>query len=508
MGQHSKHIDNLFKDELGAYAETPPPMAWDALEKRLDKLPPRGAAINPGKALYLVMVTSLLLLSVSVAKKLYVDHKAYLSSDVSAINVPVKGNNPAAGRPVSEAAGTQIADKSISGSLNNNPDKNQIKNNIADQTIPGNSNSGHKKALQVYKKMTGIKGLKKDTYTTATKSNTQASGSGNEKELADNQEIHEYNSSRSTGDADQSSADNKTKDNINDKQKPGPAPDKPKTDNATAKLTEKPKPSKPRFIRFEAGIKAGYETGFNTTTANKLVVSPYVQYNITPKFSIMIQPAIKKGTLQTSSIGKAQNYYKENNDSSISSPVKEPYIVHVPGVGDFNKWDFTYHQSYDSIVKSYSFGGGYTEYELPVLIKYNIAHGISVYGGVNLVYNNYLKVKENTYSSTQQKNDTSQYVLQAIEITTPPSPQLNVNQVLKYTGNEISNYKYPFPPVPASSFRAGYMVGFSYEYQKRWLFDGLMQQTQAPTNMQGGYNINSALSSTYFRFTLGYKLIK
>ena len=152
MGQHSKHIDNLFKDELGAYAETPPPMAWDALEKRLDKLPPRGAAINPGKALYLVMVTSLLLLSVSVAKKLYVDHMAYLSSDVSTINVPVKGNNPAAGRPVSEAAGTQIADKSISGSLNNNPDKNQIKNNIADQTIPGKSNTGHKKALQVYKK--------------------------------------------------------------------------------------------------------------------------------------------------------------------------------------------------------------------------------------------------------------------------------------------------------------------------------------------------------------------
>jgi hypothetical protein len=52
------------------------------------------------------------------------------------------------------------------------------------------------------------------------------------------------------------------------------------------------------------------------------------------------------------------------------------------------------------------------------------------------------------------------------------------------------------------------MVGFSYEYQKRWLFDGLMQQTQAPANMQGGYNINSALSSTYFRFTLGYKLLK
>ena len=52
------------------------------------------------------------------------------------------------------------------------------------------------------------------------------------------------------------------------------------------------------------------------------------------------------------------------------------------------------------------------------------------------------------------------------------------------------------------------MLGFSYEFYKRWLFDALVQQSNVSPNIQAGYNVNTALSSPYLRFTLGYKLTK
>ncbi len=507
MGQQSKNIDNLFKDELGSYAETPPPMAWDALEKRLDKIPPKGAVFNPGKALYMVMITSLLLLSISVARKMYIDHMASVSTGIQT-DIPGKQLNN--NRPVSEAVGVQTSGKTNTETVLNKPDNNLANNNITENTTTKvNSNPLHKNNTPIYKKLSNVTALKNTQNTTDNKLKNQDIGANNTDGIAANISVKDFNAAKSSNAGNEPPAENTNKETGKDIPKPGPAPDKPKNaDKPNNKLNTKIKPSKPRFVRFEAGIKAGYETGFNITAANKLAVSPYIQFNLTPKVAIMVQPAIKKGTLQTGNIGTPQSYYKENNDSSIGVATKDPYPVHIPYVGDYSKWYFRYSQTYDSIVKSYSFGGKYTEYELPILIKYNIAHGISVYGGVNLVYNKYIKIVENTYSGTQSKNDSSHFVLQPIEITTPPAAEFSVNQVLKYTGTDISNYKYPFQPTPSSSFRVGYMIGFSYEYQKRWLLDGLMQQTPTSANVQGGYNINSALSSTYFRFTLGYKLIK
>jgi hypothetical protein len=63
-----------------------------------------------------------------------------------------------------------------------------------------------------------------------------------------------------------------------------------------------------------------------------------------------------------------------------------------------------------------------------------------------------------------------------------------------------------YPAQQGYVLKVGYMAGFSYEFADNWLFDGLVQQGTAPVNNQGGYNINTALSATYFRLTLGYKL--
>ena len=60
-----KHIDNLFKEELGSYTETPPPPAWDALEKRLNESRNR-RRFPVGWFWYIGVVSIIVLLGASV----------------------------------------------------------------------------------------------------------------------------------------------------------------------------------------------------------------------------------------------------------------------------------------------------------------------------------------------------------------------------------------------------------------------------------------------------------
>ena len=147
------------------------------------------------------------------------------------------------------------------------------------------------------------------------------------------------------------------------------------------------------------------------------------------------------------------------------------------------------------------------EFEIPVLLKYNISKKFSVYGGVNVLYGKLISVAENTNISkpiTQSAPTT--YTINEYH-QAAPTPV--INDSIHYTGNPISNYTGPqYPATNSSLLRYGYMLGFTYQYDKRWLFDALVQKASVPTNVQGGYNINTALSSAYLRLTIGYKLIK
>jgi hypothetical protein len=50
------------------------------------------------------------------------------------------------------------------------------------------------------------------------------------------------------------------------------------------------------------------------------------------------------------------------------------------------------------------------------------------------------------------------------------------------------------------------MIGFTYAYHKRWLFDALLQQSSGKSDIKAGYDINSSLSAPYLRVSIGYKL--
>ena len=261
------------------------------------------------------------------------------------------------------------------------------------------------------------------------------------------------------------------------------------------------------FRKWEAGIKGGYERGFNSAAANKLLVSPYVQYNLSARLSIMAQPAVKEASVVSRNIGTPQAYYKVNSDGKYTF-IDSSVVIRPPGGGGPDTlWrrNYAYAETHDSVAKSYAVGGHYLEFELPILLKYNVSKKFSVYGGLNVDYSKLMSIQENTYTSGNILQVGSVYTMASIHAPAP----VPTSTGLTYGGTSISNYTGPKYPSPQGDIlRLGYMLGFSYEFKKRWLFDMLLQQCVVQPKMNGGYNTNAPLAAPYFRFTIGYKLLR
>ncbi len=256
--------------------------------------------------------------------------------------------------------------------------------------------------------------------------------------------------------------------------------------------------------KFEAGLKGGVETGFNARAANKLVVSPYLQYNLNDKFSLLTQPSVKVSHVNGEQVGDTKSYNDNSKGRLTETDSGAVYFVVPVGASSVVIRDTLrkYNYAYDSIVKSYSTGGTYVEVELPLLLQYKIGKGLSVYGGVNSVFSKYTSIKENTGNYTGIFHTIT--ILPAGSAATQPNPAN-----LHLPGTPISQYAGPsYPAQKGDLFRMGYMLGFSYEYKKRWLFDALVQQAMVKPNYEAGVNTNAPLAMPYFRLTLGYKLTK
>ena len=83
---------------------------------------------------------------------------------------------------------------------------------------------------------------------------------------------------------------------------------------------------------------------------------------------------------------------------------------------------------------------------------------------------------------------------------------LPTNTGLNYTGTPLASYSGPtYPDDRSGLMRMGYMLGVSYEFKKRWLADGMLQQSFVPANLQGGTDLNKSFGLPYIRLTIGYR---
>lgn len=513
MDKQMQNIDDLFKDALGDYAETPPPAAWSALDKKLDAVKTPGA-FGGNKKIWLVGLIGLLLFS----------SLPFMKQFAGSFGLSGNSNATALVNETTNVTPQPVGVTTVDKNSNNAPQTNSTQPNPTDENATDETKPDHKSSIEFKAKENKNIPNRKNNATYAnsnlprvrTGTKTSEKNTNNvsvtDDETADDKQSNKalpivYNSSSSNpapadeADANDNSADKKA------------VPAKTETSKKTtaavtvANKNNQNKKPKVKYNRFELGIKAGYERGFDNDAAKKLVVSPYIQLNISPKFSFMIQPSIKEAWVGSRRIGNSATYYKANNDSSVTVGATNAIYL----AGDANPYlyrtNYSYTQTHDSIVKSNSIGGNYLEIEIPLLLKYYIHKKFSVYAGVNLTYSKLMQVTENTYI----KNNIPVGPIDTYVISRPGETPVayHTNSIINYNGNPYSSYTGPQYPTPEeSTWRAGYMAGFSYEFSKRILFDCLVQQAKTKTNMQSGYNINTSQSAPYIRFTLGYKLTK
>jgi len=518
MRNYRKNIDDFFREKLGNYRETPPPEAWEELEVRLDDLTP----VVPGSPYrwiwHFAIISLLLVLGISAGKNIM--SSSYSSQGTIAANdntvAPAPNAAPANGTKTTENTVPQNAN-TVAGNneanvpagnesaAGNTPDDNNQNGNTG-ATVANASNNDHNSTRAGKKASRSRKNASRlNSHPSAFRHEGNSSSTGEKP-----QEGTIYNSAVS---------EPGTEPNTNNQSKASPL-SALSTDNesapmpGTGKKADEGKPDKAGdaakgqlppasrigFQRFEAGVKAGYEGGISNSAASKLVIAPYLQYNLSSKIALMVQPAVKYAGVSTRNLDP-QSYYNTNDGGNLQQTSTPHTTVHGGGL-DTMSWTtvYTYTQSHDSIVKSYKYSGTYMEFELPILLKYSISGKVSVYGGLNMVYCKPNLVSENTYT---QDGIVRSVTTGPITTTNYPTsaPDLGFN----YTGKPIQDYKDPYPPQQNGQLNAGYMAGVTYNYSKKWLFDALVQQTPISTS---GNTIGAPLSNTYFRLSVGYKLTK
>lgn len=507
MKNGKKHIDDLFREKLGDYVEAPPSDAWSELDTRLDTITPPAVPRAPYRWLgHVGMVSVIAVLSVSVFTK-YIGGKkdaastSYNSQEIS--NIETSNKSGDVGVETNGAKEVEVPGIAETAAPGNEQNLTESANEGAEvnerQSSPGKSGGAIGLA---YHSSRGSRSKGKAVlfHTVAP---TATGEQGNEPHVSENVLLS------SSLEGEERKIDNQSVtlpgSNLKSERKlPLLADAKPMGKNVPDKMAAAKERANIDFPRWGAGVKVGYERGFDNIAAKKLAVAPYVQYNLSRKVSVMVQPAVKFANSATRTIS-SRNYYKANDDGQVATV--ENYIEPRAEGGIIDTYHysrFRYTRSHDSIVKSEKIGGQYMEFELPVLMRYTLTKSVSVYGGMNMIYSKLSGVKEGTYSKNIVTSiDT---LMSARSVNPTPAP---VNDIISYSGTPISDYNGPlYPSSQVNHLRFGAMVGVTYEYSNRWLLDAMVQQNPAPRDMKGAFNVNAPLSSTYFRLSVGYKLTK
>jgi hypothetical protein len=218
----------------------------------------------------------------------------------------------------------------------------------------------------------------------------------------------------------------------------------------------------------------------------------------------MLQPAIKYSQLKDISIEDAKTYYNITGTSLDSNHLVTPGDTFNPPTITRH---YTYTQTHDSISIGHKVTGTkYYSLELPVLLQYKFTDMFKVYGGV---YFNFSK----TVQITEDRKEFKSFTRKAnVDFPTTdssaPYPSLpSAASLFQYQGNAYSTYNADAFKNPATDpLKIGYMLGFTYAYNKRILFDILVQQMLTNPAYIPNDKVRSIYTQPYVRVTLGYRL--
>jgi hypothetical protein len=256
--------------------------------------------------------------------------------------------------------------------------------------------------------------------------------------------------------------------------------------------------ARPKYpMSLSAAVLGGFEFGMQSPAPGRFTAGARVLLHVSPRASIGLQPTIRYGTVAAQKLTDEKMYQRSVIDvNSFTSLALSPSIR--------NSTDTLYHyvvrETFDSIVVGSTTAGGKSlEFELPLIISYQLGSSLHVYGGPSLNFGGKLTVSDpsiQTYSVGRRDS--------LVQSEPMPSSEF-VNYFGKSSLEEYSNYK----PSSAAlqdpvSARLGYIIGIGYAW-KRILFDASMHQ-QVTGYEDVAPQLQKVYSSPYMRMSLGYQL--
>lgn len=268
---------------------------------------------------------------------------------------------------------------------------------------------------------------------------------------------------------------------------------------------------KRKKLQWGYGAKAGYEIGTGDYKVNSLVLSPYIQLKITKKLSVLLQPTIKNATINKTELdATGKSYHDIKSSKTDSAHAIIPIGTDTMGQAIFGLIrNYLYSQTHDSIVAGQTAitAKTYYEFELPVLVQYEIIKHLHVYGGVSANFSKIVTVKEEqTRYENITRYDTLLYPVAALTSPAPAIPAASSR--FSYNYAPYSQYT-PAAQNPVSNpVRFSYMLGFNYEVWRRLSIDVLVQGLLSNPSYIPDARIRGIYSKPHVRLGLGFRINK
>ena len=174
-------------------------------------------------------------------------------------------------------------------------------------------------------------------------------------------------------------------------------------------------------------------------------------------------------------------------------------------LGNVSRRGYGFHQTYDSLVIAYQARQRYTEFEIPIMMRYSVMKNFSVLGGLNINFSKVLQLTE-----TRQQYTGLQLFDTLVQQSTPlsgASLQAYYNSRFAhssplYTPDAVAAYQNP----TTNPLRFGYILGASYTAGNRLMVDVMIQQSLSKQTYIPNTEVRSIYNQPYVRISLGYKL--
>jgi|GEM_PF-3857553 len=260
--------------------------------------------------------------------------------------------------------------------------------------------------------------------------------------------------------------------------------------------------------RLEAGFKFGYERSMGQIAVNSAVFSPYLQWNLSPKVALVLQPSFRYNSINRNLFSGMQSYH------DILSAVRDS--GHITSLDSFQgqidtviERNYFFYHTYDSVVRVRKLNtANYWEIDLPLMIKFNIGSGFSLMGGMYLTYGNLLRVteSESRYQGLQRSDTLSFPAVPASN----PAPQVpGAAGYFQYNTPDASTA----PPLSgAASYgndaRVGYMIGVNYDLGQRFMVEALLRQNLSDMKFIQNEQLRKVYTQPNIRISVGVKLFQ